>query len=84
MLIRTMNDGIQQDWHRVICHAELAYNTTRQSSTGYTPAEVVYGQKLQIPLAFCLETSNAIAVSENMSEYMQKRMVKQAEMWRQG
>jgi hypothetical protein len=62
-------------------YAELAYNNTRQTSTGYTPSEIVFGYKLQLPLAYCVEPAEAKVMTKDIHIYMQERMQIQAKIW---
>ena len=40
----------QHEWDCYLPSVVFAYNTSRQSSTGYTPFELMYGRKAVLPL----------------------------------
>jgi transposase InsO family protein len=43
------------NWDRLLCYAMFCYNTTVHSSTSYTPYELVFGRKPNIPSTFFKE-----------------------------
>ncbi|KAL4084027.1 hypothetical protein QTP88_029343 [Uroleucon formosanum] len=40
------------NWDKLLCYATFCYNTTVHTSTNFTPYELVFGTKLNIPSAF--------------------------------
>jgi hypothetical protein len=47
----------QTDWNEWVPYAMYVYNTTVHSATGYTPFELVYGYRSQLPSVFHKEPS---------------------------
>ena len=49
MLRKTVTDG-GKDWDRMISHLLFAYKEVPQSSTGFSPFELLYGRDVRGPL----------------------------------
>jgi hypothetical protein len=49
-MLRSVVNFKQSDWDEHLATAELAINNAKQSSTGFTPFRLNYGQEIQMPL----------------------------------
>ena len=49
-MLRSVVNFKQSDWDEHLATAELAINNAKQTSTGFTPFRLNYGQEIQIPL----------------------------------
>ena len=45
----------KDDWDEQLPHALLAYRVSKQSSTGVTPFEMLYGRDVRLPLGVVKE-----------------------------
>ncbi|KAL2083301.1 hypothetical protein ACEWY4_021074 [Coilia grayii] len=53
-LLRTLPPEQKRKWPRALPHLLFAYNTTVHQSTNYSPYELLFGQKPQLPVDFLL------------------------------
>ena len=63
MLRKTVTDG-GKDWDRMIPYLLFAYREVPQSSTGFSPFELLYGRDVRGPLDVLKETWEAGARSD--------------------
>lgn len=54
------------DWDQWIAYYEFCYNTTPCVATGYTPFELVYGKKANLPIDLCSDTIDPLY---NLDDY---------------
>ena len=57
------------DWENYIRKVCMAYNTSVQSSTGYTPFYLMFGRQARIPVDIMYKTGNANTSSQTPGEY---------------
>ena len=53
-MLRARINFQQDDWDEHLAIAELAYNNSRQASTGFTPFYLNFGQEVQMPLDYAI------------------------------
>lgn len=64
--MRAFTKNHATEWHRIIPFATFAINNTVSTSTGFTPHELVFGQKVRIPNS--LMTNKPIYTYDNYAE----------------
>ena len=47
-------DEAEQDWARFLPYVVLAYNSSEQASTGYSPFYLLYGRDARFPIHLAL------------------------------
>ena len=72
-LIEAHHDGIK-NWEKYINHAVFIMNTTINSSTGFSPYELIYGRKAAYPIDRLLYDDE---IFNSVGEYMQNLLNKQ-------
>lgn len=75
-LLRTLPPEKKRKWPQYLPQLLLAYNTTEHASTGYSPHELMFGQKPNLPVDFLLGTNadiNSGGISDWIDEH-QKRL----------
>jgi hypothetical protein len=61
-MLRAYTNECQDNWDTLLPYAEIAYNNSRNSSTGYSPFYVNYGEEINLPsnlLADEINSTNA-------------------------
>lgn len=53
-LLRSLPPDQKRKWPQALPHILFAYNTTQHASTGYSPFELMFGQKAYLPVDFLL------------------------------
>ena len=71
-MLRAYVNSKQNDWDQYLTPVELAYSNSQQTSTGFTPFYLNYGQHPTLPLAAALNTEaeNSNASAEQMLEQL--------------
>ena len=57
-MLRAYVNRKQNDWDQYLTAIELAYNNSKQASTGYSPFYLNYGQHPSIPLSKLIDSEN--------------------------
>jgi hypothetical protein len=61
----------RKDWATCLPEALWAYRTTRKSTTGFTPFELIYGKSVVVPMDFeykTLRTSLELGMELNIAQ----------------
>lgn len=53
-LLRSLPPEQKRKWPQALPHMLFAYNTTQHASTGHSPFELMFGQKVRLPVDFLL------------------------------
>jgi hypothetical protein len=64
----------QSDWHRGLPYATFVFNTTPHTSTGFTPYELLFGRKPNIPGILQKETPEIQYTYDNYVKELQARL----------
>ena len=70
-MLRSYVSSKQNDWDECLVAVEIAYNNSKQSSTGFSPFYLNYGQHPSLPLSLAIsdnESNNSNATAEQMLE----------------
>ena len=54
IMLRSVIDFTQDDWDEHLAAAELAFNNSKNATTGFTPFYLVYGREARMPLDLAL------------------------------
>ena len=69
-LLRTLPQEKKKKWPKYLPQVLYAYNTTDHQSTGYSPYELMFGQKAQLPVDFLLGASQEEPTSRSAEDWM--------------
>ena len=69
-LLRTLPQEKKKKWPKYLPQVLYAYNTTDHQSTGYSPYELMFGQKAQLPVDFLLGASPEEPTSRSAEDWM--------------
>lgn len=59
-LLRSLPPEKKRKWPQYLPQVLFAYNTTEHASTGYTPHELMFGQKAKLPVDFLLGITDSV------------------------
>ncbi|XP_061584211.1 uncharacterized protein LOC133449095 [Cololabis saira] len=69
-LLRTLPQEKKNKWPQYLPQVLYAYNTTDHQSTGYSPYELMFGQKAQLPVDFLLGGSQKEPISGSAKDWV--------------
>lgn len=69
-LLRTLPQEKKNKWPQHLPQVLYAYNTTDHQSTGYSPYELMFGQKAQLPVDFLLGKSPEELISRSAKDWV--------------
>ncbi|XP_030845845.1 uncharacterized protein LOC115925941 [Strongylocentrotus purpuratus] len=73
-MVRTLidPDRNQRDWDELLPHAMLAYRSSVQESTGETPAIMMLGRELSLPVDILVERSSSVENGSEIGDYAEQ------------
>uniref|UniRef100_A0A8C5DJ52 Integrase catalytic domain-containing protein n=1 Tax=Gouania willdenowi TaxID=441366 RepID=A0A8C5DJ52_GOUWI len=69
-LLRTLPPESKRKWPQHLPEVLYAYNTTEHQSTGFSPFELMFGQKPQLPVDFLLGTSQESPATRSPQDWV--------------
>jgi hypothetical protein len=64
----------QTDWDEYLPYITMAYNSQCHESTGYSPYELVFGRKMEVPLEGDLAITDGMEIFNNYIETLRERL----------
>lgn len=71
-LLRTLPPDKKRKWPQYLPQVLYAYNTTEHQSTGFSPYELMFGRKPQLPVDFLLGASQSESMSRSAQEWVEE------------
>jgi hypothetical protein len=68
IMLRSVVDFTQDDWDEHLPAAELAFNNSKNATTGFTPFYLVYGREARMPIDLALAPLNIVADNPTAAE----------------
>lgn len=71
-LLRSLPPDQKRKWPQALPKVLFAYNTTQHASTGHSPFELMFGQKVHLPVDFLLGKADEDLNEGNAHDWMQR------------
>ena len=81
-LLRTLTDKQKRQWPRVLPQLLFAYNTTVNSTTGYSPYELLFGRRPHLPVDALLGTDGDDPQTEELEPWLAEHQERMEEVYK--